>query len=426
MKAARKSSSTRRAAALTFLSGLSLDGKPEGGSQTAPSPTSSARITSERADKKHPAWISSENAESLSRKSTKEHLFPTEEEDHVIQQQVSETKDDTKTKRCRLAAGTRSMSGESSLHGLVNVKGLTFSNRLRKAERKGGSLDSTLVITGGCGLPVAVFSTLGYRKGDRKEGGVDKHRPKLDSENKVSLIEEGVQVGKSKNAVSYCNMLRSTYSSQSVELAMERQEVLTLPLSPSTDCSLAPVIGTLRHRSSVYNPNLFDDPDLQSGKFRKVITMRSYRLSVLEYARPSHIKRDLNDQFRERFPHVQLTLSKLRSIKKSLLKVALKSSLDLVVVAVAYVYFEKFVWKSKVNKVNRKITAGCCLLLAAKMSDVKRVDIRPLMDNITDGLHISHRDLLQHEFPVLVALEFSLHVPYLEVQPHLDRLESSV
>jgi hypothetical protein len=424
MKAARKSSSTRRAAALTFLSGLSLDGKPECAYATTPSPTSSARLGFERTDKKHPAWTSSDTAEKLSKKPTRERvLSPTTAEDHVIQQ-MSKTKDDTITKK-RLATGMRSMSGESLISS-VNLTGLTFSNRLRKAERRGGNVDGTLVITGRAGFPIAVFSTLGYRKGDRKESGVDKHRPKLlDSENKASLIE-GVQVGKAKNAVSYCKMLRSTYASQSHELAVERQEILTLPLSPSTDCSLATVTGTVRHRHSVYNPNLFDDPDLQSGKFRKVMTMQSYRLSVVEYARPSHIKRDLNDQFRERYPHIQLTLSKLRSIKKSLLKVALKSSLDLVVVAVAYVYFEKFVWKRKVNKVNRKITAGCCLLLAAKMSDVKRVDIRPLMDNITDGLHIPHRELLQYEFPVLVALEFSLHVPYLEVQPHLDRLESSV
>lgn len=428
MKAARKSSSTRRAAAFAFLSGISLDGKPEtSNSQTRPSPTAPERVSFGSSERQQPAWPISGKAQGLSRKFRREQRsFVVEERGRVTQQQVSRNGNDA-TPEQRPVTGKRSMSVDVSVHGVTPVKSLTFDRRPKRADWKVGNVDSRLVITYGSGLPVAVFSTLSYRKSDGKEGGVEKHKPRLlHSESGVSLIE-GVQMGKSKSAVSYYRMLESTYAVQDNELLnMEKQEVFPVPMSPVAECSLAPVTATSLHLLGVYNPNIFDDPELQSGKYRKVMTMRSYRLSVLEYARPLHIKRDLNDQFRERFPHVQLTLSKLRSIKKCLLKVALRSSLDLVVVALTYVYFEKFVWKSKVNKSNRNIAAGCCLLLAAKMSDVKHVDIRPLMDNITDGLHISHRDLLHYEFPVLVALEFSLHVPHIEVQPHLNRLESSV
>lgn len=47
----------------------------------------------------------------------------------------------------------------------------------------------------------------------------------------------------------------------------------------------------------------------------------------------------------------------------------------------AYVYFEKLVLQGKLTKQNRKLCAGACVLLAAKISsDLRRSEVKQLID----------------------------------------------
>lgn len=56
-------------------------------------------------------------------------------------------------------------------------------------------------------------------------------------------------------------------------------------------------------------------------------------------------------------------------------------SLEPVTVSMAYVYFEKLVLQGKLNKQNRKLCAGACVLLAAKISsDLRKNEVKQLID----------------------------------------------
>uniref|UniRef100_A0A1I8IW46 DUF3591 domain-containing protein n=1 Tax=Macrostomum lignano TaxID=282301 RepID=A0A1I8IW46_9PLAT len=132
-----------------------------------------------------------------------------------------------------------------------------------------------------------------------------------------------------------------------------------------------------------YHPHLLDNPELVCGKHRTVLNFSSFRTSLLSYVRPSDLKRDLNQQFRDRFPQVQLTLSKLRSLKAVALRVSRKGF---------------------VNKLNRRHSCAVSLVLSAKLNDIKGPDLT--------------------EMAALLGLEFSLAVPDYEVLSHQQRIVS--
>lgn len=68
-------------------------------------------------------------------------------------------------------------------------------------------------------------------------------------------------------------------------------------------------------------------------------------------------------------------------MKREMRNLSEECGLEPVTVSMAYVYFEKLVLQGKLNKQNRKLCAGACVLLAAKISsDLRKSDVKQLID----------------------------------------------
>ncbi|XP_061702752.1 CDK5 and ABL1 enzyme substrate 2-like isoform X2 [Syngnathoides biaculeatus] len=132
-----------------------------------------------------------------------------------------------------------------------------------------------------------------------------------------------------------------------------------------------------------YDPDLLSDPRWPCGRHKRVLIFASYVTTVIEYVKPSDLKKDMNETFKEKFPHILLTLSKIRSLKREMRAVSEDCGLQPVTVAMAFVYFEKLVLQGRLNKPNRKLAAAACVLLAAKISsDLRKPEVKQLIDTV--------------------------------------------
>ncbi|XP_026062575.1 CDK5 and ABL1 enzyme substrate 1 isoform X2 [Carassius auratus] len=327
-------------------------------------------------------------------------------------------------RRCRTLSGSPRPKSFKKVHFIKNI---------RQHDMRNGRI----VLISGRRSFYSVFSVLPYRDcsqtGDVKaESGRQRHPSGGMSAKEMVIGLEGVELGADGKTVSYTqflyptnvlgrrNTIDSTSSFSQFRNASHRSLSLARANSNQSSLDTGNELGDLRE----YDPNLLDDPQWPCGKHKRVLIFPSYMTTVIEYVKPSDLKKDMNETFKEKFPHIRLTLSKIRSLKRDIRKLAQEvCGYEESTVAMAFVYFEKLVLQGKLNKQNRKLCAGACVLLAAKIGgDLKKHEVKLLIDKLEERFRVNRRELIAFEFPVLVALEFNLHLPEHEVMPHYRRL----
>ncbi|XP_005885642.2 PREDICTED: CDK5 and ABL1 enzyme substrate 2 [Myotis brandtii] len=349
------------------------------------------------------------------------------------------------SQRCSLefledTVGCPSVQRTKHIPGSPRHKGLKkthFIKNMRQYDTK----NSRIVLICAKRSLCAAFSVLPYGEGLRvSDLRVDSQKQRHPSggvsvSSEMVFELEGVELGADGKVVSYAKFLYPTNA-----LVAQKTDSHGPPPQPRT--SLPRAMPASRYKPAAaksapistelgsdagdpleYNPNLLDDPQWPCGKHKRVLIFASYMTTVIEYVKPSDLKKDMNETFREKFPHVRLTLSKIRSLKREMRNLSEECNLEPVTVSMAYVYFEKLVLQGKLNKQNRKLCAGACVLLAAKISsDLRKNEVKQLIDKLEERFRFNRRDLIGFEFTVLVALELALYLPENQVLPHYRRL----
>nr|XP_031543819.1 CDK5 and ABL1 enzyme substrate 2 [Vicugna pacos] len=293
---------------------------------------------------------------------------------------------------CASVQRTKHISGSPRHKGLKKTH---FIKNMRQYDTK----SSRIVLICAKRSLCAAFSVLPYGEGLRVSdlrGDSQKQRHPsggISVSSEMVFQLEGVELGADGKVVSYAKFLYPTNALVTLKPDSHgpppppRPSVpRTLPGSrckpaPARATPAGPELGTDAGDTLEYNPDLLDDPQWPCGKHKRVLIFASYMTTVIEYVKPSDLKKDMNETFREKFPHIKLTLSKIRSLKREMRNLSEECGLEPVTVSMAYVYFEKLVLQGKLNKQTRKLCAGACVLLAAKISsDLRRNGVKQLID----------------------------------------------
>ncbi|XP_036757682.2 CDK5 and ABL1 enzyme substrate 2 isoform X1 [Manis pentadactyla] len=338
------------------------------------------------------------------------------------------------SQRCSLefledTVGCASVQRAKHISGSPRHKGLKKTHFIRNM-RQYDTRSSRIVLICAKRSLCAAFSVLPYGDGLRvSDLRVDSQKQRHPSggvsvSSEMVFELEGVELGADGKVVSYAKFLYPTNA-----LVAHKTDGHSLPPQPRPSVPRAllgprhkpaptkpapagPELGSDGGDALEYDPNLLDDPQWPCGKHKRVLIFASYMTTVIEYVKPSDLKKDMNETFREKLPHIKLTLSKIRSLKREMRNLSEECGLEPVTVSMAYVYFEKLVLQGKLTKQNRKLCAGACVLLAAKISsDLRRGEVKQLIDKLEERFRFNRRDLIGFEFTVLVALELALYLP---------------
>jgi hypothetical protein len=177
----------------------------------------------------------------------------------------------------------------------------------------------------------------------------------------------------------------------------------------------------------------------EQGTYQRVVDLSEFPPCL----RPCPLKEELNDEFAEKYSFVarRLTLSKILSLRDNLTQtLAVKRNIDPMIIAIAWVHFERLLSKGVLTKGNRKAYSAACVLLTFKLYgemqlSTANLQIRELLEGLCDldaSGRLSARGIREAEFEVYVQLGFNLVLTWEDVKAtheailkRLDRLKEA-
>lgn len=250
-------------------------------------------------------------------------------------------------------------------------------------------------------------------------------------------------------------------------------EVYNLPLRDWRGLSYKPLFKPLLEdeainkfyyeKGYIYDPDYLDDPGMLYGSHKYVLPRAQLTgpliSSIILYVNKKDLKESLNEKFRSVHPTLppSLTLSKIRSIKKTALLACYNNDIEIATTSYAIIYFERLCIKGFVTKFNRYLSMAVCILIAFKFnenitvdvltsnqrqqqqhshiqhsestsstlnhaSDSSKIKLNRMLDLFDNEWEISRKEILAAEFGCFVHLGFSLHIPHQHVHLVFSRL----
>ncbi|XP_073931184.1 CDK5 and ABL1 enzyme substrate 2 isoform X2 [Castor canadensis] len=399
----RRGDSRRRQAALFFLNNISLDGRPPSLCSEGEKPPPPPPPPAEAREPPAPPSAPPAGLPGLPARPAPQGLLSPTTAPAGLGLDGQRQRRRVTSQRCSLefledAVGCAPVQRTKHASGSPRHKGLKKTHFIKNM-RQYDTRNSRIVLICAKRSLCAAFSVLPYGEGLRiSDLRVDSQKQRHPSggvsvSSEMVFELEGVELGADGKVVSYAKFLYPTnalvtHKSDSHNLLPQPRPSIPRALpgsrhkpAPAKSAPASTELGNDGGDTLEYNPNLLDDPQWPCGKHKRVLIFASHMTTVIEYVKPSDLKKDMNETFKEKFPHIKLTLSKIRSLKREMRNLSEECSLEPVTVAMAYVYFEKLVLQGKLNKQNRKLCAGACVLLAAKISsDLRKSEVKQLID----------------------------------------------
>lgn len=182
-----------------------------------------------------------------------------------------------------------------------------------------------------------------------------------------------------------------------------------------------------------YVPTVLKYVDPGPRKDRDGKPRRSNSFAWLFSMRQRELEHGRNLFFRERLPMISenLTLGKIISLKEKTIALFLPSEdksssppsavkLEVSTVALAFVYFEKLIFKRAVSRQNCSLVMANCIVLAHKFNGINRSLLPRVLVTLEKGMKVSRKAIFKHEFEVYRLLMFQLKVAARQWKPHLQ------